>query len=168
MSVDIILSLGNDSLVGQWQCVFPKGIPGGGNADEVRLRMDQQFTMPQETITTYEIDYRGAKVMKTAKKEETDKTLTVSVRMDQQWHVYDTLKAWHRLIYDPVLNIASSDLDTRIPVVIQNLDQNNDIAKAFTFSYCKLTQLKVTDWDNTSGEPVRCECTLIYGYMEES
>jgi hypothetical protein len=168
MSVDVILSLGNDALINQAQVVFPNGIPGGGNADEVRLRMDQTFTMPQEQITTYEIDYRGAKLIKTSKKEETDKTITIPVRMDQSWNVYDTLKAWHRLCYDPVLNIASPDATTRIPIVVQNLDQNNAIAKAFTFSYCKLTQLKVTDWDNSSGEPVRVEMTIVYGYMSES
>lgn len=163
--IDQILQLGNDALVNQWQVIFPKGIPGGSNANAIRLRMDQSFTMPQEQISTYEIDFRGAKLIQTAKKEETDKTLTVSVRVDQGWSVYDDLRAWHLLCYNPVTNTASPNALTRIPIVVQNLDENEVAAKSFTFNYCKLTQLKVTDFDQTSAEPVRVELTIIYGYL---
>lgn len=163
---DVILSLGSDALINQWQVLFPKGIPGGSHIDAVRLRIDKTFTMPQKQIATYEIDFRGAKLLKTAKKEDTDKTITFSVRVDQPWAVYDDLEAWHNLCYNPVTNTASSDADTRIPIVLQNLDQNNAIAKSFTFSYCKLKDMKVSDWDMASSEPVSVELTIIFGYFQ--
>ena len=94
MSVDAVLLLGDDQLQNQFKVVFPNGIPGGGNTEAVSMRMDQSIDIPQQTIYKYDIDFRGSKISKTGKKEETDKTLTMSVRVDQQWQVYDDIKLW--------------------------------------------------------------------------
>lgn len=165
MSTDAILNLGDDALVNQYQAVFPKGIPGGSNTDAVRLRIDQTFPMPSEDIATYEVNFRGSKLIQTAKKEDTDKTITFSVRVDQEWNVYDDLEAWRNLCYNPVNNTASPNSVTRVPIIIQNLNQSGTIVKSFTFTSCKIKTLKITDWDMGSAEPVRVEVTIIYGTM---
>jgi hypothetical protein len=122
--------------------------------------------MPQETIYTYNIDFRGTIIPKTGKKEETDKTFTVNVRIDSQWKIYDALRQWHRMVFDPKTNIALSDVLTRTPIVVQALDHSNKVVKSFTFTYCKLKDLKVTDFDNATGDPMRAELGFIYGGLE--
>ena len=164
--VDSVLSLGDDSLSNQFKVIFPNGIPGGGNADAISMRMDQSIDIPQQTIYKYDIDFRGSKISKTGKKEETDKVLTMSVRIDQQWTVYDDMKLWFSMVYDPITNVALPDLLTRTTMVIQSLDGANAIAKSFKFNNVKITDMKVTTFDNSSGDPLRMELTFLYGTME--
>ena len=52
MAIDPILNLQDDQMVNQFKLVFPKGIPGSGNASLVELRMDKTIDMPEETSST--------------------------------------------------------------------------------------------------------------------
>ena len=165
MAVDWSLQLAQDVLLNSWQIAFPKGIPGGSNPDLIVARLDQTFTMPDKVIAFYTIDFRGSIILKPSKKEDTDKTITFPVRIDQEWSVYDDLAAWQDMVYDPVTNIALPSALTRIPIVVHNLDENEDIKKSFTFNYCFITNLKPTDWDMSSNEPSRAEVTVKYGYL---
>lgn len=165
MSIDVILNLGDDAHLNQFQIVFPNGIPTGGDDSSITLRMDQTFSLPQEIIYKYNIDFKGSIIVKTGRKEDTDKTLTVSVRVDQNWQVYDDLKAWLNAVYDPKTNTAMPDLLTRTPIAVQWLDGNNSIVKTLTYTYCKITELKITDADNSTGDPVRLELSFIYGEL---
>ena len=168
MSIDRILHLGDDAHLNQFQVIFPAGIPTGGDAETISLRIQGSFTMPQEVIYKYEIDFRGAKIPKTGRKEDTDKTFTITVRVDQQWKVYDDLRRWHKACYDPSTNVALPEVNTRVPVVIQWLDGNNKAVKTFTFMFSKLTEFKVTDADQSTGDPVTLELTFIYGRLDVS
>ena len=136
MAVDFSLQLASDALLNQWQALFPKGIPGAENSDLIVARLDQTFAMPDEVIATYQIDFRGAIILKPSKKEDTDKTITIPVRIDQEWSIYNDLDAWQNMVYDPVTNVSLPSALTRIPIVVQNLDENEDIKKSFTFNYC--------------------------------
>jgi len=167
MSVDRILNLGDDAHVNQFQLVFPNGIPTGGDSETISLRAEN-FSMPTQTIYKYDIDFRGSKIPKTGRKEDTDKTYSISVRVDQQWKVYDDLKSWHKACYDSSTNTALPDMAVRTPVVIQTLDGNNKIVKTFNFMYSKITDIKVSDFDNTSGDPAKLDLTFIYGKLEDS
>jgi hypothetical protein len=166
MSVDRVLALGDDAHVNQFQAIFPNGLPTGGDSESIALRMDQTFPMPQEVIATYDIDFRGAKIPKSSRKEDTDKKFTVAVRIDQQWKIYDDLRKLHKATYDSATNTAMPELATRFPFVIQALDGTNKAVKTFTFMYSKLVELKPSDFDNSSGDPSRLELTFIYGRLE--
>lgn len=162
------IRLGDDALANQFITIFPSGIPGGGNADAVSLRMDQPFDPPSQVIYTYEIDYKGDKIKKTGRKNDTDKIITISVRIDQNWNIYDDIMRWMKLCYDPVTNTALSDENTRIPLVIQSIDGDNNIVKNFKYTQCKLFTTKVTSFDPTTGDPLRMELTFIYGDLDDS
>lgn len=160
---DAILQLGDDALSNQWMCIFIDGIPGGGNTEAIAMRMDQSFDPPQKTIATYDIDFRGSKIRKTSKKEDTTKEFTIAIRIDQQWTVYDALSKWVKMVYDPARNNAVSDALCRKNITIQNIDGSNNVMKSFKYTYCKPFQLKVTTMDQTSGDPLRVEVTFMYG-----
>lgn len=166
MSIDRILSLGDDAHSNQFQITFPAGIPTGGDSESITLRMDQTFSLPEEIIYKYDIDFKGVKVPKTGRKEDTDKLITVSVRIDQKWLVFDDLRAWLKAVYDPQTNTAMPDLLLRTPIAVQMLDGDNSVVKTFLFSYSKIFALKVTDADNSSGDPFRVEIQFIYGDLE--
>lgn len=166
MSIDKILTLGDDAHLNQWQAVFPDGIPTGGDSESIVLRMDQTFSLPAEVIYKYDINFKGAIIPKTGRKEDTEKTLTVSVRVDQQWQVFDDLRAWLKAVYDPSTNTAMPDLLVRTPIAVQMLDGNNAVVKTLLFTYSKITNIKITDADNSSGDPFRLELSFIYGDLE--
>jgi len=167
MSVDRILQLGDDAHSNQFQIVFPNGIPTGGDDVSMALRLTGAFTMPQQTIYKYDIEYKGDKIPKTARKIDTDKVFTVTIRIDGNWKVYDELKAWHKAVYDPKTNTAMNDFLSRCPIVVQALDGSDSIVKSFTFTYCKIFDFKVTDFDSTVGDPLNIEAGFIYGQLDD-
>jgi hypothetical protein len=166
VNVDTILALSDDALVNQFEIVFPDGIPGGGNGDRISLRSDQQFDIPQQIIYKYDIEFRGHKIPKTGKKEDTEKTITFSIRLDQQWKVYDDLITWLKLAYDPNTGIAVPDLLGRCTIAVHSLNRDNSIAKTITLRNCKAIGIKVTSFDNASGDPQRVELTILFGSIE--
>jgi hypothetical protein len=166
--VEEVLRLGDDALANQWICIFPSGIPGGGNAENISMRMDQQFDIPQQVLYLYNLEYRGDIIRKTGKKIDTSKEFVVSVRVDQMWKVYDDLMRWQKLAYDPVTNTAMPDAMTRAPITIQNIDGSNKVVKNFKFTQCKLYGSKITSFDHQSGDPLRVELSFIYGDFDDS
>jgi len=164
--VDTVLQLGDDQLQNQFALVFPGGIPGGGNAELISLRLDGGFDAPAEDIYSYDIDFRGSKVTKTGKKEETDKTLTATIRLDGQWVVWDDLYRWKNLVYDPKTNIALPDLNTRTTIAIQCFDASGNVAKTLTWRQSKIKSLKPPTLDQKTGDPATVEVTFIYGVFE--
>ena len=64
MSLENIISLGDDQMANNFVLSFPGGIPTGGDADAVSLRMEEAVTMPEDASGEYEIVYQGLKLVK--------------------------------------------------------------------------------------------------------
>lgn len=165
MSSDVIMNLGDDQLASQYQVVFPTGIPGGGNTEAISLRMDQDFDPPEDSVETYEIPFKGMKILKTSMTHAMDKRFTVNVRLDQQWKVYDDLLAWYHRCYDPINGTALPDTATRTDVVIQAQDGQQVVKKNIRFKNSKITGLKVATFDNASTDPTRVTVNFIFTDM---
>ena len=58
------------------------------------------------------------------------------------------------------------DMLVRTPIAVQMLDGTNSVVKTLLFTYAKITSIKVTDADNSSGDPFRLELSFIYGDLE--
>lgn len=164
-----ILELGADQLKDQFILSFPSGIPGGGDAEGVALRMDESFDPPEEAINTYDVFHKGQLIRKTGGAEETDKSLEFAVRLDQQWQVFDDLKAWLRLTYDETTGTPGDESIARAPIQIQATGREADIAvKTLTFTKAQLNRLDIQELDHTSGEPLKLTLGFVYLRMVES
>ena len=165
MSTETILNLGSDQMSNQFVVLFPEGIPGGGNKDIISLRMDQSFTPPDISYSTYEVNYRGLKILKPSLMEETSKEFTCEIRLDQQWDVYDALNTWMKLVFDPETHIAMDDALIRTSVIVQAFGRNNDVAQTLTFKGVIIKSLKIGDFSPESGDPIRLSVGFTFYNM---
>ena len=165
MSTDTIMALGDDQLANQFKIIFPGGIPGGGNTDAISLRMDQSFDPPEDVIERYEIIYKGMKIPKTTKTHGMTKEIQLTVRLDQQWKVFDDLNNWYKLCYDPINAVAMPDLMTRTDVIFQAEDGQNSVVKNIRFKGAKIVSSKIESFEHSSTDPSRLTLTLIFNDM---
>jgi len=168
MSVQTILNLGDDQTVNQYQIVFPGGIPGGGNATNIALRMDTSFTAPAQTISKYDVFYKGIKIPKTGTVTETDKSFTLEVRLDQSGDIYKALDAWKTRCYDFTNGTALPDIMTRTTMLVQLTDTQENVMMTWTFTGVKIYELTPPTLDNTTGDPARTIIGFIYADMAVS
>jgi hypothetical protein len=162
MSTDTILNLGADQLLAMWDMSFPDGIPTGGKSDDVALRVDLGFTIPEQSVGTYELRKKGISITQTNTQTTTTKQFTVEWRIDQDWNTYGDMIKWFNAVYDPINGTALPNTATRATILCQMLDTQNVVKKVFRFKNCKPINYTLTALDNASGEPVRCTMTFIY------
>mgnify|MGYP000943454114 FL=1 len=166
ISTDQIMALGDDQMLSQFSLIFPNGIPGGGDAQTVALRMDTTFDPPEESVNVYEIFHKGFKIPKTGMLQEGTKEFTIEVRIDQQWQVYDDLKRWANLSYDHTNGTGFPDAMTRATVIVQAEDRSQSGVKQIVFRGAKPKSDKLPTFDNQSGDPARVQLTFIFVKME--
>jgi hypothetical protein len=166
ISTDVILSLGDDQMVSQFSIIFPNGIPGGGDANAVSLRCDMQFDPPEDTVNVYEIFHKGFKIPKTGMLQETTKEFSIDIRLDQQWKVYDDIRAWADMSYDHSNGTALPEIMARSTMIIQAEDRTQSGVKKLIFKYAKPKSVKIQTFDNQGGDPLRITVMFIYAVME--
>jgi hypothetical protein len=158
-----ILDLGDDQLKDQFLLRFPAGIPGGGNAEGISLRMDETFDPPEESVNVYEIFHKGQKITRPGGAEETDKSIEFVVRLDQQWQVWDDLKAWKDLVYDVTTGTPGVGTASRAPIAIEATGREADVpVKTLLFTQCSLVRLDIQEFDHSSGEPLKLNLGLTF------
>lgn len=165
ISTDQILALGDDQIVSQFSIIFPNGIPGGGDANTISLRCDSQFDPPEDAVNVYEIFRKGFKIPKTGMLQETTKEFTIDIRLDQQWKVYDDMRAWADMSYDHSNGTALPESMARSTVIVQAEDRTQSGVKNIIFKYAKPKSVKIQTFDNTSGDPLRITVMFIYAVM---
>jgi hypothetical protein len=168
MSVDLIMGLGDDQMANQFVFSIPTGIPGGGDADAVSLRMEETFPMPTKGPGEYIIVYQGMQIIKTNMTDAMDKHFQITVRCDKSWAVYDDLDNWANNVYNGNNGTALSESATRTTVVVQALDGEKNVQKTFTFKYAKLQTLKASDFSHSDDGPTKLELNFIFGSMDVS
>ena len=153
-------------MVNMFQMVFPNGIPGAKNTNAIALRMDQTIEPPENSVSVYDIMYKGMKIPKTGSSDDTDKSVSFDVRLDQQWQVYDDLMRYKKMVFDPNLGTRQPDLLTRTTIAVQAVDGANKVVKTIYFKGAKLKSLKIAAFDQNGTDPMRLTLTWIYAKFE--
>lgn len=162
MSTDVTMNLGQDQLLSQWEASFPNGIPTGGNTDNITLRMDTTFAIPNQSVGTYTITKKGLTIPKTNMQTASTKTFTLIWRVDQDWATFNDMKKWMDAVYDQINGVALPDISVRAPIVLKLYDTANVVKKQIRFKNSKPTGYDIDGLDNASSEPMRCTMHFIY------
>ena len=157
-----MLILGADQLASQYSLTFPGGIPGGGDAEAIALRLDQSLAPPERMVETYDIFYRGVKKPMTSMTDATDKSFTVDVRIDQNWKVINDLEKWLFMCYDFSNGTALNDNDVRTTGLTQYYDGVGSTIKQYKIEGLKIKGLKIGDSENSSPDPLRATISFIW------
>ena len=162
MSTDTVFALGADALVALWDMSFPDGFPSGGDHNAVALRVDLTFTIPEQSVGTYDIRKKGMLIPQTNTQTTTTKTFTVEWRVDQDWNTFKDMKKWIDAVYDPINGTALPNAATRATVQLQMVDPQNVVKQTVRFKNAKPTNFSLSALDYAAGEPLRCTVTFIY------
>ena len=154
-------------MTNMFDLVFPSGIPGASNSDGISARMDQSVEVPEDSVNVYDIFYKGIRITKTGTMTENEKKLTITLRLDQSWNIYDDLKRYKQMCYNSTNGTRLPDLSTRIPIAIQAVDGDNNVVKTIKFKQAKITSIKPTAFDPSTSEPTRLETQWIFGDIDD-
>ncbi|MCP4650361.1 MAG: hypothetical protein GY853_09830 [PVC group bacterium] len=166
--IDKILNLGDDQLANQFIVLFPDGLPGGGDVDNLSLRLDEGFDMPSEEVNVYNIKYRGMDIPKTGMAEQTSKEFELIARLDKDWTIWKSLRTAYKYTYNPITGTAMSEADSRFSIEVQALDNNNNIIETVSFKNSKLKTLKGPAFGHEEEGPAKITMSFLYGSMEFS
>jgi hypothetical protein len=161
MSTDNIMNLGNDQLASQFDLTI-HGVPTGGDSENVTLRADMTFQVPEDIVGTYDIYKKGIKITKTSMLTDTDKKFTIEWRVDQDWKTFDVMKKWFDAVYSPITGTALPDSMVRTNVSCQAVDTQNAVKKVIRFKNAKPVSWQLTAFENNSTDPLRCTMNFIY------
>ncbi len=163
MSINDVINLSDDQMASQFQIQFPNGIPGGGSGDDIALRMDTSLDIPDETVGEYTFYYKGMKVVRPNMIEESPKELLLTVRIDQQWGIFEDIKNWKRLVHDPINGTRLPTASVSTTLLFQALDGSGNVVQTTTFTNVVIKSFKVTSFENEGGDPSRVEMNLLFG-----
>ena len=155
----------DDQMANQFEVIF-LGIPVL-NFEELKLRMDRSFDIPERSVTKVDINYQGVKIPKLVAQEETDKTITLNFRLDENWMVYNTLNIWYGKTNHPKTGAMKKTDDRTTTLVFRTFKKNNENSRTILFKYVQIQSIKLTEFDHTSNEATRVECKFIYAYLED-
>lgn len=138
------------------------------NIEEMSLRMDRSIDIPKRSVVKSEINYQGVKIPKLTSNEETDKTITLNFRLDQNWMVYNTLNIWFGKTHNHFNGSMKKTDDRTVTLVFRAFKNNNETSRLFLFKNLQIMSIKLSEFDHTSNEPIRVECEFIYSDMEDA
>lgn len=157
MITDKILQLKDNQMANQFEIFFPRGIPGGGDISELPLRIKGAIPLPDKTITIWERIYKGIKIPFPMTVDETDKTLTLIALIDQNWEVYDAIRDYSKLVFNPNDATALPTSEIRTTVGIRMLNTQQQAVKTLLFKGAFISRFKASDPDYEATEPQEME-----------
>jgi len=167
MITDKILQLKDNQMANQFEIFFPQGIPGGGDISELALRIKGAIPLPDKTILSWDRIYKGVKIPFPMTVDETDKTLTFIALIDQGWEIYDALRNYHDLIFDPRSATALPTSMIRTTVGIRMLNGQQQTVKTLLFKGAFMNRFKASDPDYEAQEPQEVEMEWKYVNYED-
>lgn len=163
------LTVSNDLMANQFQARFVNipGVTDEGARKQLTLRVKGSIDPPDNQIGTYEVEYQGVKYSMLSAKDDTDKTLTITFRLDSDWEIYGYLTTWLSANLNTSTGGASSSFTNyntaSSPTMYLDTFKSNKIgAKSIKYENIRLISMKVSSFDHSSNEPSEIECSFIY------
>lgn len=138
------------------------------NIQEIALRMDKSFDIPKRSVTKVDINYQGVKIPKLVAQEDTDKTLTLNFRLDQNWMIYNTLNIWFGKTNNHFNGSMKKTDDRTVTLIFRAFKGNKETSRILLFKNVQIMSIKPSEFDHSSNEPIRVECEFIYTDMEDA
>lgn len=152
-----------DQMQAQFIMIFNQ-IPGVTGFDEknIALRIQDNVDIPERTVSVYDTWYRGIKIPKVGGIQETVKEMTLTVRLDQDWAIYDAFRTWSDNVYNYWEAKRGPEANTHTNFKLLALNANNDIVKTIIFYRVKIRGMKLSPFNMGEGNPITCELKFIF------
>jgi len=164
MNIDKLRSVGDDALLNLYKVVIPP-FAGGTFTEDFAVRVEN-FVVPEFTHESYEVVYRGQKVMKTSGVDPNIKETTFTLRIDKNWEHYNAIKAWKFATYNPIDGVIGEGSILGVPITVLSVDSNDTpTGGVWVFENARVKTLAGVTFDNATGDPVKCDITIEYDNM---
>lgn len=152
-----------DQMSAQFYIIFNQ-IPGVDSGDEknIALRIDGDVDIPERTISTYDTWYRGIKIPKVGGIQETVKEMSLSIRLDQDWAIYDAFRTWSDNVYNYWEAKRGPESTTSTNFSLYALNANNEEVKTVKFYRVKIKGIKLSPFNNSGPDPIKMELKFIF------
>ena len=179
--IDTIFQYGEDALNNESTIHIDIGSLGGNLGSYVESgALDfraTEFSVPEREIATYDQTYKGFTIQRWKPGTESDRTVSITFRVDKYWRVYRFLASWQQAISDlegdgSYFPDSSDNSILRTTMTIQQLARVTDIngvrseeivAPGWVFTGVWPRSLPSVSFDNTSaGEAVTIEVAFAF------
>ena len=166
-----LINIGDDALSNEFDIFFPSGIPGFTLLTDLAIRTTT-VAIPEQSVGTYDTNYKGRKVTKRNNMNETPTEFTFTYRIDKNYLTYIGLSSYFNTYcnqktsaYLPDITLGGAST-SRFPIVVAPVDANGvTVNSGTTFEGCFIKTLGGWSHDNSSGEPLTCDVTVVFYRM---
>jgi hypothetical protein len=166
--IEAVYQQGDDALANMAELTFPV-FNLFGLADPLKFRTTN-ISIPEFQVGSYEIHWKTQKFEKPSGKDETQKTMSFTFRIDKYYTVYKGLMAWWQYICNSDTGAMAEDVgavsktsNIRCDFQVRCVDSNNvTTTEGWKFFGAWIKGMGAIDFDEQSGEPITCAVTMSY------
>jgi len=178
--IDSVWTSADDQISSQYRLsvTIPSASSVGAYTTSWSFRLDKSFTLPTQTVNTYETYFNGLKIPRVGGKEETDKKIKLDFRSDQASDVYKFFKLWLDNGFNPINAKMGSEASYRKDCTIK-LDLlargvaktssgsgTGEVSQSYVFYHVQPIEVNLTELAHDNGDPIRVEIQFIYLYVD--
>jgi len=170
-----IYELGTDAHASLWNLSFGSGIDsldcGVDNKDLIKFKKTfpmrlQTISIPTVSLNTFTIKHKGISVDKPIGLPEWGQELSMDVRLDSNWLIYDVLHAWRHMASDYVnqksIDMANINGAYGITIRVDRKDLQGKNQGGWTFYNVFVKQVPEISLDYASGDPI--VVSIMFGF----
>lgn len=172
--VETLYNMGDDALQNQFQITFalPPAITpeSGGESNIISLRVTN-LDIPEQSMGTYEVDFRSRKITKPSGKIETGNDFSFTFRVDKEYKTYRSLQRWLNYIGNNKTGALSGDYgaNIRTDITVSALNpQTDNVIVTWVLKRCFIKSLAAISFDHSNGEPITVEAQFGFTNIEGS
>jgi len=163
--IEQLFFLGGDQVASQFDFIMFKSLPDVPiDPRLLQFRLMDDFQIPADKFVMKELWSRGKKIMKPYPKEEVDKRLTCSFRLDSDWLLYNAFYTYRKNILNPKF-LSSGKNQKDLKTEITFIGKSGSAKKLIIFKKCMLESLELSPFNHNSGDPIVCK--VIFTYLEK-
>lgn len=175
--IDSVWLSADDQISSQYRLTVSVPNTVGAYTPSWSFRLDKSFTLPTQTVNTYETYFNGLKIPRVGGKEETDKKIKLDFRSDQASEVYKFFKGWLDNGFNPINAKMGSEASYRKDCKIQldllargvaktSTGSGGEVTQSYVFYHVQPIEVNLTELAHDNGDPIRVEIQFIYLYVD--
>jgi hypothetical protein len=167
MAIDSVYTLGDDALQNMAEITFAPGFALLGVADMLKFRTTN-IEIPNFATGAYIVHWKTQNFEKPSGKDETQKTMTFTFRVDKYYLVYKALLKWREMICNSDSGAMAEDVVAGVSLIRTNfsvraVDSRGVVTtNGWEFENAWLKDIAAISFDETTGDPISLQVTMSF------
>lgn len=170
--IDTLYQMGDDALGNQFEVSF-SALSLFDALDSLKMRTTN-VDIPEYSVSTYTVEHKTQSMVKVGGKITTPKEITLTLRVDKYWGLYNAIKDWLKYIGGEETgqmaedNILGGESSFRTDFTVYTLDSNDTpTGGGWKFHKACPTNISSVGLDYSSGDPITVSITFSFLKMTD-